>query len=97
MTNAEAAAALTKILAAGRTITIQCANGDTVTVGQRHGIGTPEAPAGWFFALRWGRSRWALPSGKEIAQDPTANFLAWEVVRAVGRGSVGRACKAAAA
>lgn len=86
---------LTTALLEGRVVTIKCPNGDTMTAGQRQGLGSPESPSGWFSALRWGRSRWALPSGKEVAQDPRAASLAAEVVRHCGRGPVARGVRAA--
>lgn len=88
MKNKDAADMLTSALESGATLTVECNNGDTVTVGNHPDLNS------WFGALRWGRSQWARPSGLVVVEDPHANPVAWEVVRHCGRGNVARAVRA---
>ena len=84
-TNAQAIDALESALVAGRTVTIRCSNSDVVTVGPHTGNNYG------FEALRWGRSRFALPSGKSISWAAQAYPVAYEVVQECGRGNVSQA------
>lgn len=93
MTNKEAAALVTTALQAGKVLTIECPNGDTLTVG-RKGDATGRV---LFHALRWGRSRWASPGGREVAWDPSPMLIGHEVVQQCGRGAAGRAARKALA
>ncbi len=92
MTNKEAASLVTKALVAGHTLTIACPNGDTLTVG-RKGHAVKEGASHWFHALRWGRSRFADPCGREVASDPAAMFIAASVVEHCGRGNAVQAAR----
>lgn len=85
MTTAQATALVAKALSTGKPLTVQCPNGDVLTAGRRHD--------GWFCALRWGRSRWAEPCGREVASDPLAGFLAHAVVEHCGRGNAAAAAR----
>lgn len=87
MTNHQAAQLVAQALSEGHTLTVPCPNGDTLTVGRSGRNNT------WFEALRWGRSRWALPCGKHVAEDPQAFSLAHVVVEHTGRGAAAKAAR----
>jgi hypothetical protein len=94
LTNREAASLVTQALDAGHVLTVQCGNGDTLTVGRKpHAV--QDGTSHWFHALRWGRSRLADPCGREVASDPTAMFIAGDVVNHCGRGSAAQAARKA--
>lgn len=94
LTNREAAALVAEALTAGHVLTVQCSNGDTLTIG-RKGDAVQRGTSGWFHALRWGRSRFADPSGREVASDPMAMFIAGDVVEHCGRGNAAQAARKA--
>lgn len=85
LTNLDAEKLLEAALSRGKTLTISCNNGDKVTVGKSTSTGTG------FEALRWGKSRLALPSGKPIAWGPRPQDVSYAVVQHCGRGNVNQA------
>jgi len=93
MTNIEATKLVTEALNAGHVLTVPCPNGDNLTVG-RKADAAAQGP-GWFHALRWGRSRFADPGGREVASDPMAMFIAGDVIEHCGRGNAARSARKA--
>lgn len=81
VTNAKAIDLLNQALKLKSVISIECNNGDIVTVGGR----CEE------MLLRWGNSRWAHPSGKRY--DTSTKGLAATAVAQCGRGNVARAAR----
>lgn len=93
MTNIEAAKLVTQALTAGHILTVSCPNGDILTVGRK--ANATAQGLGWFHALRWGRSSFADPNGREVASDPMAMFIAGDVVEHCGRGNAARSARKA--
>lgn len=91
MTNKEAASLVAQALMQGLALTVACPNGDTLTAGRRSSAVGPS----FFHALRWGRSRFADPSGREVARNTTPAFLAPEIVENCGRGNAALAARRA--
>lgn len=89
ITDRWAAALVARALEAGHTLTVTCPNGETLTAGRKSAAVGPV----WYHALRWGRSRWADPSGREVAEDPIPSFVAWSVVEHCGRGKAAQAAR----
>ncbi len=85
LTNKTAADLVTEALKTGRPLTVECNNGDKVTCGR--------APNGGFNALRWGRSRWAEPCGRELENTHRAQHVAFTVVQHCGRGNAAKAAR----
>lgn len=77
VTNAQARVLIRTALNVVETLTIACANGDTLTVSRGK-------------AIRWGKSQWAEPCGKEYFGD--AGYLA---VEHCGRGAAAKAARSA--
>ena len=70
MTNASVVKAVSAVLVSGVVLSVGCANGDVVTVSSDKFI-------------RWGRSQWAEPCGREYSGNS-----ACLVVEHCGRGAV---------
>jgi hypothetical protein len=86
-TKIEATKLVERALNEGHVLTIPCPNGDVLTVGRASGH-----PAHMFEAIRWGRSRWALPSGLTVDRD-ISRLLSHVVVEHCGRGNAAKAAR----
>lgn len=91
LTNRAAAELVSKALETGHVLTIKCPNGDFLTAGRE----TKAVGPAWtrYHALRWGHSRWAHPSGREVSNDVMASFVAREIVEHCGRGNAAKAAR----
>ncbi len=78
ITNIAASALVLEAINDGSILTIPCPNGDTLTVSLTK-------------VIRWGNSKWALPSGKEIGFFSPGHAA----VDQAGRGACARAARKA--
>lgn len=73
LTNESAAAIVAECINAGLVIRLNCPNGDTVTASK---VGV----------LRWGKSKFALPFGKQLCGEIEPNDIGMIIVQNCGRG-----------
>lgn len=86
MTNAIAIQIAVAALLSGHVLHAQAPNGEAVTIGRGDGCS--------FMLVRYGRSRWALPSGKDYPAF-SAREAAKIAVQHVGRGPLAAAARRA--
>ena len=81
LTNHKAASMIEDAIFHNKVVTVKCPNGDIVTASKDK-------------IIRWGKSRFALPSGKEIHNGHASpGLIGFLIVKNCGRGNTAKASR----